>query len=77
MNAEGIAKIASKIALAANRSNKIAMFHMQVLLHAEELAAADPIEFCRMVKVRDSFATEFRKMLSLARLMREEGLSIR
>jgi hypothetical protein len=68
--------IANQIHVAANQSNKIAMFHFQVLTHAHELDTVDPAEFCRMVKVPESYATEFRKMLSLARLMREQGVAI-
>jgi hypothetical protein len=71
-----IQTIATKIHEAAGDGNKIAMFHFQILLHAHELAAMDPVDFCRLVKVPDSYATEFRKMLSLARLMREEGVAL-
>ena len=61
---------------AANDNNKIAMFHLQVLRHAPELGNIDPVEFCRLTKVPESYATEFRKMISLARLLREKGLAI-
>jgi len=52
------------------------MFHLQVLRHAPELGNIDPVEFCRLTKVPESYATEFRKMISLARLLREKGLAI-
>jgi hypothetical protein len=64
--------IASRIHQAAHKSNKIAMFHLQVLTHARELANIDPVEFCHLVGVPESYATEFRKMLKLARLMESE-----
>jgi hypothetical protein len=69
--------IAKKIHDAATNNTKIAMFHLQVLQNAQDLANVDPIEFCRMVKVRESYATEFRKMLSLARLMQKQGISLK
>lgn len=68
--------IGQKVATAATKHNKIAMFHLQVLMHANELATTDPVYFCHRVKVPESYATEFRKMISLARLMREEGLTL-
>jgi hypothetical protein len=77
MDPECISTIAAKIHQAANSNSKVAMFHLQVLLNAVELAAVDPIEFCRKVKMRDSFATEFRKMLGLSRLMREQGIEVK
>jgi hypothetical protein len=70
-------EISAKVHDAATKNNKIAMFHLQVLIHAHELQTTDPIEFCRAVKVPESYATEFRKMLSLSRALRDEGLSIR
>jgi hypothetical protein len=71
-----IKEISAKVHEAALRSNKIAMFHLQVLMHAHELASTDPIEFCRMIKVPESYATEYRKMISLAKLMREERITL-
>ena len=36
----------------------------------------DPEEFCRRVGMSRSFATEFRKMLALARLMQDRGVRL-
>jgi len=61
----------------AERDNKkIAMFHYQILIHADELKGMDAIQFCQEIKVPISYATEFRKMLSLAALMKEKGTTI-
>jgi hypothetical protein len=64
------------IQAAAQDEQKMAMFHFQVLVNAPELQAANADEFCRAVSVPATYKTEFRKMLSLARLMREQGISL-
>jgi len=69
-------KMNEAIRAATDNGQKMAMFHYQVLTHAAELQSADPAEFCRVVGVHKSFATEFRKMLALARLMREQGVKL-
>lgn len=69
-------EIRSAISEASAENNKIAMFHYQVLIHARELTGVDSEEFCRAVGVPVSYATEFRKMLGLARLMESQGTRI-
>ncbi len=66
-------EIAEQIESASSRNDRMAMFHFQVLKHSLALKDTDPREFCRIVGVRESYATEFRKMLSLARLMKRQG----
>jgi hypothetical protein len=66
-------EIAKQVHEAAKYGNKIAMFHYQVLMNAPQLGDVDPIDFCRDIGVPDSYATEFRKILSLARLIQEQG----
>jgi len=68
-----IKEIALKIKAAERQNKKIAMFHFQSLIHAEEFRGVDAVQFCRDVGVRDSFATEFRKMLSLSQVIKDEG----
>lgn len=68
-----IKKIAEKIKEAEIKKQKIAMFHFQALIHAEKFQGVDATQFCRDVGIRDSFATEFRKMMSLAQIIKEEG----
>jgi len=68
--------IAEAVHEAEQRKNKIAMFLYQVLIHAEELRGVDAEEFCKEIKVPVSYATEFRKMISLAALMEEQGATI-
>jgi hypothetical protein len=61
---------------AAWSKRKIAMFHLQILKHANELEGVDPVAFCKELAVPATYATEFRKMLSLARLMKEQGIRL-
>ena len=61
---------------AARGNQKIAMFHFQVLKNATALEDVDPESFCRDINVPISYQTEFRKMLSLARIMREQGFRL-
>jgi hypothetical protein len=69
-------KIRQAIESASRDGQKMAMFHYQVLANAAEVRSADPGEFCRAVGVPASYATEFRKMLGLARLMQERGVRL-
>jgi hypothetical protein len=61
---------------AAGAKHKIAMFHLQVLRNADSLEGMDAEALCRELAVPVTYATEFRKMLSLARLMKEEGIRL-
>ena len=69
-------EIRQRILEASHSNQKIAMFHYQVLLNANNLINVDPVEFCDAVGVPQSYATEFRKMLSLAQLMRDNNARI-
>lgn len=68
--------IAKRIREAANGGQKIAMFHYQVLVNAEKLKGLDAVTFCKDVGVPETYATEFRKMIGLAKLMKEQGTTI-
>lgn len=68
-----IEEIRRAVKTAALENQKIAMFHFQVLRNAEALEDLDPIAFCHDICVPESYKTEFRKMLSLARIMRQQG----
>ena len=70
----GLIKLA--IQRAAEKRTKMAMFHSQVLLHAEILEHLDPVEFCRDVDVPDTYHIEFRKMVATAHMLSELGYSI-
>ena len=61
---------------AALGNQKIAMFHFQVLKNAVALESLDPVSFCRDINVPETYKTEFRKMLSLARIMRQQGVRL-
>lgn len=71
-----IEEIKKAVHEAARGNQKIAMFHFQVLKNADALQGFDPAAFCRDLKVPETYQTEFRKMLSLARLMREQGVRL-
>lgn len=72
-----ITEIAEAVHNAEREGKKIAMFHYQILIHADELRGVDAIEFCNEINVPESYATEFRKMLSLAQLMKEQGATMK
>jgi hypothetical protein len=72
-----IEQIKAAIHRAAENKQKIAMFHFQALKNADELAGIhDPKAFCKEVSVPKTYATEFTKMIALARLMKEQGTKI-
>jgi len=71
-----IEQIKAAVHNAAGKNQKIAMFHFQVLKNAEELAGLDPKGFCEEVSVPETYATEFVKMIALARLMKEQGIRL-
>jgi len=71
-----IDQIKAAIQSAADTNQKTAMFHLQVLLNADELMGIDPKGFCKEVSVSAAYATEFTKMLALARLMNEQGITL-
>ena len=71
-----IEQIKTAVHRAAEKNQKIAMFHFQVLKNADELAGIDPEEFCKEISVPKTYATEFRKMIALAQLMRDLGTKL-
>jgi len=71
-----IDEIKKMILSASHSGQKIAMFHYQVLINAEKLSGFDAVTFCKDVGVPDTYATEFRKMISLSKLMKEQGATI-
>ena len=73
---KNIESIRLAIKKAAESQQKMAAFHSQVLLHAEELEHSDAAEFCRDVDVTPAYQTEFSKMISVAQMLSELGYSI-
>ncbi len=71
-----IEQIKAAVHGAAAKKQKLAMFHFQVLKNADDLADLNPKGFCKEVSVQDTWATEFRQMLALARLMKEQGFKL-
>lgn len=71
-----IEQIKAAIDSAAVTNQKIAMFHFQVLKNADNLAGVDPKMFCRELSVPETYATEFTKMIALARMIKEQGATL-
>lgn len=71
-----IEQIKSAVNRAVESNQKIAMFHYQVLKNADDLKGIDPKAFCKEISVSETYATEFRKMIALARLMKEQGVKL-
>ena len=71
-----IEQIKAAVHGAAATNQKVAMLHFQVLKNADDLEGADPKAFCKEISVSEKYATEFRKMIALARLMKEQGVKI-
>lgn len=71
-----IKTIRDSVHAAGASSQKIAMFHFQVLKNPQELEGLDPGAFCREIGVLPTYAKEFRKMISLARLIKEQGVRL-
>lgn len=61
---------------ASGSNQKIAMFHFQVLKNAKALEGLNAEQFCRELSVPSTYQTEFRKMLSLARLMEAQDAQL-
>ena len=69
-------EIAREIAAATKDRRKAVTIHFQVLKNADQLSGMDAIEFCRRVGIEEVWATEFKKMINLAKLLREQGLEL-
>ncbi len=55
-------EIKTAVHAAAGSKRKIAMFHLQILTHADELEGVDPVSLCKELAVPVTYATEFRKI---------------
>jgi hypothetical protein len=71
-----IEQIKAAVLSAEAKKQKLAMFHFQILKNADDLTGFNPKGFCKEVSVPESWATEFRQMMALARLMKEQGSTI-
>jgi hypothetical protein len=69
-------EIAREIRNAAANRGKAAMVHYQVLLNAEHLRGVNAEEFCARVGIEPSWSVEFKKMLNLAQLLKDRGISL-
>ncbi len=71
---ELLAHIKQQVASAALEKNKDAVNMYLVVKHADQLSDIDPVDFANAIGRRDSYATEFRKGLKLAKVIKEQGL---
>ncbi len=71
-----IDQIRAAVKSAASANQKIAMFHFQVLKNAKELEGLNSKAFCLEAGVPESYATEFTKMISLARVIGQQGMRL-
>lgn len=71
---ELLAYIKSEVASAALSKNKDAVNMYLVVKYADQLQSIDPIEFATSIGRNESYATEFRKGLKLAKVIAERGL---
>ena len=58
-------------------NEKIATFHLQVLLNAQSLAGVNAHDFCQCVGVKESYAREFQKVIKVAELIGRQNLKVR
>lgn len=61
---------------AAADKNKIAMVHYLSLKYADQMMNEDPKQICKLLGVKESYATEIRKMRALHLLMKAQNLSL-
>lgn len=69
-------EIAREISAAAANRGKAVMVHYQVLMNADQLRGVQAEEFCARVGIEPSWAIEFKKMLNLAQLLKDRGVSL-
>lgn len=69
-----IEQVKQAIHNASDNNQKVAMLHLQVFKHADELTGFDPKGFCKEIAISESYGAEFSKMIALARLMKEVGI---
>jgi hypothetical protein len=71
---EILAYIKEEVAAAALAKNKDAVNMYLVVKFADQLQDMDPIDFAEAIGRRESYATEFRKGIKLAKVIAERGL---
>lgn len=71
---ELLAYIKKETSKAALVKNKDAVNMYLVVKYAEQLKNIDPIDFANAIGRKDSYATEFRKGIKLAKVIKDRGL---
>jgi len=71
-----IEQIKAAVDGAVGTIQKSAMFHFQIPKNAKELEGLNVKQCCKEIDVPESYATEFTKMISLARVIEEQGMRL-
>jgi hypothetical protein len=75
-NPQLVDDVKAAVHAAAEAKQKLAMFHFQILKNADLLDAVNAEEFCVAIGVPVTYKTEFRQILSLARVIRQQGFRL-
>lgn len=73
-NDELLTHIKNEVAQAALEKNKDAVNMYLVIKYADQLKGIDPIQFSEAIGRNHSYATEFRKAIKVAQVIKERGL---
>ena len=65
-------EIKRKLSEISDSLDRQAIFHYQVLKHAQALASDDPAQFCVAVGMPETYADEFSKIIRLAAVVEAE-----
>lgn len=76
MITEEIAKKIKHAADSSPRQNWTAELHLQVIKYSQELKNVTGKEFCEVVGINESYATEFSKMKKIADRLISAGLNV-
>ena len=71
---ELLSHIKQEVLLAASTRNKDAVNMYLVIKYADKLRDINPIDFAEAIGRKESYATEFRKGLNLAKVIADRGL---
>ncbi len=66
--------IRNEVSVAGRSRNKDAVNMYLVVKYADQLKDIDPIDFAEAIGRKESYATEFRKGLNLAKVIADRGL---
>lgn len=70
---ELLSHIKQEVAFAASTKNKDAVNMYLVVTYVDQLRDIDPIDFAKAIGCKESYTTEFRKGLNLAKVIADRG----